>query len=101
MPELGPSPALHADAYGKHGAPISWDEYTARYFAEMERPVFWLRGLTERAAASEALTLLCSSACVDEARCHRTLLRALLLERLAADDAPVVRAGIVRRVRSR
>jgi hypothetical protein len=32
----------------------------------------------------KTVTLLCSSACVDAARCHRTLLRGLIEQRLAA-----------------
>ena len=36
------------------------------------------------AAAGEAVTLLCSSSCTDEACCHRSILRALLAERGAA-----------------
>jgi hypothetical protein len=34
--------------------------------------------LAERAAAGETITLLCSSACVDPAQCHRTLLAELV-----------------------
>jgi uncharacterized protein YeaO (DUF488 family) len=79
--ELGPSAALHAAFYGKGRTPIGWDEYRARYLAELEQnPArFHLRALRERADAGETLTLLCSSACTDESRCHRSLLRALLV----------------------
>jgi len=79
--ELGPSAALHAAAYGKGEAPISFSDYRARYLEEMaEDPArYVLRGLRARVAGGEAVTLLCSSACVDEARCHRSILRELLL----------------------
>ena len=40
---------------------------------------FWLgRATGVRLAGGETLTLLCSSACVDPARCHRTLLARLV-----------------------
>jgi uncharacterized protein YeaO (DUF488 family) len=78
LKELAPSVALHADAYGKHGAPIGWDEYRARYLKEMESQRYRILGLAQQVAAGERLTLLCSSACVDGARCHRTLLAELI-----------------------
>jgi uncharacterized protein YeaO (DUF488 family) len=86
-PDLGPSRALHAAYYGKQGAPIPWAEYERRYLAEVKAgpPLarVLLRDLAERIRRGEHVTLLCSSACVDPSRCHRTLLAALL-ERDAA-----------------
>ncbi|HEY8208820.1 MAG TPA: DUF488 family protein [Myxococcaceae bacterium] len=76
--DLGPSVELHADYYGKHGPPISWAVYKRRYLAEMKAQAPELRALAERVKQGETLTLLCSSACTDEARCHRTLLRGLI-----------------------
>jgi uncharacterized protein YeaO (DUF488 family) len=95
LPQLGPSRALHAAVYGKGGAPIPWEEYEARYVAEMEAQAFWIRGFAERLAKGERLTLLCSSACTDPARCHRTLLRALI-ER-PAEPARGAGPAVVRR----
>lgn len=82
--DLGPSEALHAAAYGKGQPAIGFEVYRERYLAEMaENPSrARLRELRARVAAGERVTLLCSSACTDEARCHRSLLRELLL----ADD---------------
>jgi hypothetical protein len=37
-----------------------------------------IRELGERLRRGERITLLCSSACVDPARCHRTLLAAIV-----------------------
>jgi uncharacterized protein YeaO (DUF488 family) len=82
-PELGPSAELHAAYWGKAGPPLGFAEYTPRYFAEMGRQVFRIRALGERVAAGETITLLCSSACADPSRCHRTLLAALI-EKTAA-----------------
>jgi uncharacterized protein YeaO (DUF488 family) len=83
--ELGPSPALFDAVYGKGQPPIAWDEYARRYRDEMRAPtprakIAWLAKSIVR---GEPVALLCSSLCTDEARCHRTVLRALLLEEIA------------------
>jgi uncharacterized protein YeaO (DUF488 family) len=82
MEDLGPSRALHGAYWGKRGAPIGWDEYRRRYLAEMMQPsgrgAAMLGALAVRLAAGETITLLCSSACADPARCHRTLLGDLI-----------------------
>ena len=46
----------------------------------MGQPIalYRIRALAQRLAAGEAVTLLCSSACKDPTRCHRTLLAGLL-----------------------
>lgn len=79
-PELGPSRALLDDFHGKHGPPIQWEAYVARYLEEMRgaQQLWRIRDLGRRAAAGEVITLLCSSACHDPARCHRTLLARLI-----------------------
>lgn len=78
--DLAPSVALHAAVYGKAQDAIGWDEYRRRFLREMavEPARSRLRTLAERLHGGEAITLLCSSACTDETRCHRTLLRRLL-----------------------
>jgi len=72
---------------GKRGEPLSWPEYQRRYLAEMMEPsgrgAAMLGALAARVAAGETVTLLCSSACTDPERCHRSLL-AGLIERGAA-----------------
>ena len=81
--ELGPSPALHAAAYGKGQTAIDFAGYRRRFLEEMAvDPGRWfLRALRGRVAAGESVTLLCSSACADEARCHRSILRELMTDR--------------------
>jgi uncharacterized protein YeaO (DUF488 family) len=71
---------LHAAAYGKGQPAIDFASYRARFLDEMKgkRACFYLRALAARVAAGETVTLLCSSACTDESRCHRSLLRELL-----------------------
>jgi uncharacterized protein YeaO (DUF488 family) len=77
-PELGPSRELLADYKGRGGPPITFDQYRQRYFEEMRGQVLRIRALADRAAAGEVITLLCSSACTDPQRCHRTLLEKLI-----------------------
>jgi uncharacterized protein YeaO (DUF488 family) len=76
--ELGPTCELHADFYGKHGEPISWEVYRERYLQEMKDQHEAIAGLAELVAEGKAITLLCSSACTDPEHCHRTLLRGLI-----------------------
>lgn len=97
LPQLGPSKALHAAVYGKAGEPISWEEYAARYVREMQAQVFWIRGLAGHVAAGKTLTLLCSSACVDVDRCHRSLLRTLIEAEAAGPVMPSPSAPVVKR----
>jgi uncharacterized protein YeaO (DUF488 family) len=84
---LGPSKELHAAVYGKHDQePMPWDEYRQKYLQEMEQQQEKIQELANRVAAGETITLLCSSACEDENRCHRSILRKLIKARLAAMD---------------
>lgn len=83
-PELGPSRELLDDYHGKnrskHAPPITWAEYAPRYLEEMSDagPLWRIRSLGKRVANGETVTLLCSSACTDPERCHRTLLARLI-----------------------
>lgn len=81
--QLGPSKELHAAIYGKNGPPMPWDEFCRRYVEEMGAQEESIAVLAEKAAEGTTLTLMCSSACVDPERCHRTLLRQLIEERMA------------------
>jgi uncharacterized protein YeaO (DUF488 family) len=83
QPNLGPSRELHAAVYGKRGMAIGWEDYRRRYLAEMRTQGPAIEELATRVAAGETITLLCSSQCVRESRCHRSLLRDLIEARLA------------------
>lgn len=76
LKELGPVlPLLRAFRGGK----ISWPEYTRRYLAGLERRQAQAQLAEVRAAAKKGtVTLFCG--CPDENRCHRSLLRAYLLD---------------------
>ena len=80
--DLGPSRELHADFYGKHGEPIDWETYRRRYLEEMQTQTERIAELAELVAEGKTVPLLCSSACVDPERCHRTLLKKLIEQHL-------------------
>jgi uncharacterized protein YeaO (DUF488 family) len=83
--DLGPSRELHADAYGKHGPPITWEEFRKRYLAEIregEEAQALLDELEDLVRGGQTITLLCSSACTDASACHRSLLKEILEQRV-------------------
>lgn len=96
---VAPSVELHADVYGKTGEAISWEAYVVRYLEEMSRQSFWIDGFAARVRRGETITLLCSSACVDPARCHRTLLASMIERAAFPPAAPTARTTSVRRGR--
>ena len=85
-PDLGPSRDLLDDFHGKRGDAITWDAYVPRYLDEMRGAAqLWrIRDLARRVGEGDTVTLLCSSACTDPARCHRTLLARLVTTAAAA-----------------
>jgi uncharacterized protein YeaO (DUF488 family) len=83
MPDLGPSKALHAAYYGKHGESLAWASYRSTYLREMLKQKEAIEELAQRVKRGETITLLCSSACERESRCHRSLLKELIEARIA------------------
>ena len=82
LKELGPVPTLLREFLDER---ITWAQYVPRYLAGLERPEAQ-QAIDEvrRRAHDGRVTLLCG--CAEEARCHRSLLRAYLL------DSPRARA---------
>jgi len=81
MKQLAPSAELVAAFYGKRGRmAVNWEVYRSAYLREMRSAEARdaIADLARRVKSGEAITLLCSSACVREARCHRSLLRELI-----------------------
>jgi len=78
LPELAPSEALVKQARAATDE-RSWDRFVKRYRAEMKRPEA-ARLLMLLAALSQETELSVGCYCADETRCHRSVLRALLLE---------------------
>jgi uncharacterized protein YeaO (DUF488 family) len=78
LPQLGPPKALHAAVYTETATPIAWPMYRRHYLQEQRKNKDLIGDLARRVAAGETITLLCSSACVRESRCHRSILRELI-----------------------
>lgn len=78
LPDLAPSESLLKQALGAADE-RSWKTFARRYRAEMKRPET-ARLLTLLAAFSRETNFSVGCYCVDEDRCHRSILRALLLE---------------------
>jgi len=84
-PELSPSPALVSKALHSEDD-NTWRAFVKKFRAEMNEPAA-RRTLDVLAALSHGANFSIGCYCEDEARCHRSVLRALLEERGAALDA--------------
>ena len=84
MPQLGPGKDLHAAVYTDRSSPIPWPHYRRRYVEEQRKNAQIIADLARRVRSGETITLLCSSACVRESRCHRSILRELIENAMAA-----------------
>ena len=82
LPQLGPSEKLLAAYHGKGRTPLPWSAYRTQYISEMRSQRELIEQLAAQVAAGEPITLLCSSSCVRENRCHRSLLRQLIETRM-------------------
>ena len=80
LPELAPSAPLVSYAYAEPFTARRWAHYALRYRREMRRPEAQ-RLLALLAALSRQTNLSVGCYCEDESRCHRSLLRELLVER--------------------
>ena len=78
LPDLAPSEALVKQAL-RASTEREWNAFARRYRAEMQRPAA-TRLLVLLAALSHRTRFSVGCYCEQEARCHRSVLRALLLE---------------------
>lgn len=78
LPDLAPSEKLVKEALQATDE-AEWRRFERRYRAEMKRPEA-VRLLTLLAALSRQASLSVGCYCEDEARCHRSVLKALLEE---------------------
>jgi uncharacterized protein YeaO (DUF488 family) len=86
LPELAPSERLVKQALRASSEP-AWRAFVRRYRSEMKAPAA-ARLLSLLAALSRETALSVGCYCEDESRCHRSVLRELLLEhgaRLASE----------------
>lgn len=79
FPNLAPSAALLKRAKVAHTA-AAWRSFTRRFRAEMAKPDA-SRALDLLAALSRTASFSVGCYCEDETRCHRSVLRELLVER--------------------
>jgi uncharacterized protein YeaO (DUF488 family) len=93
LPNLSPSPELVKSAQEARSA-REWEAFARKYRAEMGQPEN-ARVLELLAALSHTADFSVGCYCVDESRCHRSILRELLAERgaklesaTARDDSP-------------
>ena len=77
-PQLGPSKELHGAVYTQEASKIPWPRYRKQYMAEQQANRALIEDLARRVQAGETITLLCSSACERESRCHRSILREMI-----------------------
>ena len=76
LKELGPIPTLLREFLDEQ---ITWEQYVPRYLAGLERPEAQAAiAEVQQRARDGRVTLLCG--CANEERCHRSLLRAYLLD---------------------
>jgi len=78
LPDLAPSESLVKQALNASDE-RAWRTFAKRYRAEMKRPEA-RRLLVLLAALSRQTSLSVGCYCVEETRCHRSVLKALLLE---------------------
>ena len=78
LPDLAPTDAL-VKAGLRATDERAWSSFVRRYRSEMKRPEA-ARLLTLLAALSHSTAVSVGCYCADEARCHRSVLRALLQE---------------------
>lgn len=77
-PSLGPTKELHAAVYTKSASPLPWSVYRKQYLDQQRASAEMIRNLAKRSATGETITLLCSTACERESRCHRSILKELI-----------------------
>ncbi|MFI5325584.1 MAG: DUF488 domain-containing protein [Candidatus Rokuibacteriota bacterium] len=79
LPELAPTAPLVSWALSKPFTPARWASYARRYLREMREPAPQ-RQIALLAALSARTDFSVGCYCEDESRCHRSLLRELLLQ---------------------
>jgi len=65
--------------------------YRRRYLQEQKANAARIAELAERVKGGDTITLLCSSACTRESRCHRSILKELIEQAAGiagGEDAP-------------
>src|SRR5919201_5741652 len=85
LPDLAPSAPLVSYALSEPFTPARWASYARRYRREMRAPAAQ-RLIALLAAMSSRANFSVGCYCADESRCHRSILRELLIEAGASVD---------------
>ena len=83
LPELAPSAPLVSWLLSEPITPARWNIYRRRYRSEMSQPPA-RRLIALLAALSKQMNFSIGCYCANERRCHRSLLKALLIDQGAA-----------------
>ena len=83
LAELGPSRELLGAYKTETASKIPWPTYRRQYLQQQRANAKLIASLAEKVREGQNVTLLCSSTCVRESRCHRSLLRELIESELA------------------
>jgi uncharacterized protein YeaO (DUF488 family) len=78
LPDLAPSAAVVSDAMSKEWTAARWAKFARRYRSEMRAPERQ-RLIALLAAMSQQSNFSVGCYCEDESRCHRSILRELLV----------------------
>jgi uncharacterized protein YeaO (DUF488 family) len=78
LPDLAPTAAVVTEAMGADWTPARWTKFERRYRAEMRAPEKQRR-IALLAAMSAQTSFSIGCYCEDESRCHRSILRELLV----------------------
>jgi uncharacterized protein YeaO (DUF488 family) len=79
LPDLAPSASLMAQVKSQPATPAHWQLFARRYRSEMAKPQA-RRLLATLARLSSQANFSAGCYCLDETRCHRSVLRQLLIE---------------------
>ena len=79
LPDLAPAAPLVAWVYSQPITPARWTQFSRKYRSEMRKPEAQ-RLVALLAALSRQTNFSVGCYCEDESRCHRSLLRDLLVE---------------------
>ncbi len=82
LPELAPSAPLVSYALSEPFTPERWTTYARKYRGEMSKPASQ-RIIALLAALSSQTNFSVGCYCEDESRCHRSVLKKLLIEQSA------------------
>ena len=79
LPELAPSAELVSEAMSQELTPARWKSFATRYRRELKQPAAQ-HLLATLAALSRTADFSVGCYCEDESRCHRSVLREVLVE---------------------